>query len=424
LAITTINILARWCRRITVEITPTATSLLTSTKGTSFRQLIEEQVNSSDPYNDFSFASVSESAHDRILVIGSVNRSFAHPQVYVNAAGWIAGVRLGKEPLVLPLSRGRNPVGPGFAACIAAAELFRSACGIPTPGAYTNWYSLLEHSGFDDFPSLDRNFSTSNPNLGRVYQIGCGAVGSSLDFFLSLSDLEAHIHLVDYDKSTVTDCNRSMAITADDAFNETPKVTVCKRVLASSKATPHDFSGDYAAFIQSGQYLVNPPDVILCLANERNIWETIQQNLPPAVLHATTTVNWGLNFGRHLPKQEWCLLCRFGNEVKPQFTPPCSQGIIPAKESNEKQILGALPFLSPAAALLVLADLIKLSARINLDHNFVQYSMRSHASTFVKMTRQPDPNCICQDQPLITYPEVIKKTKYWPLADESVSFKP
>lgn len=186
LALTTINILARWCRRITVEITPAATSLLTSTKGTSFRQLIEKQVSSADPYNDFSFGNVTESAHNRILVIGSANRSFAHPQVYVNAAGWIAGVRLGKEPLVLPLSREQNPVGPGFAACIVAAELFRSACGNTTPGAYTNWYSLLDHSRFDDFPSLDHDFSTCNLNLGRVYQIGCGAVGSSLDFFLSL----------------------------------------------------------------------------------------------------------------------------------------------------------------------------------------------------------------------------------------------
>jgi hypothetical protein len=256
----------------------------------------------------------------------------------------------------------------------------------------------------------------SELDLGRIYQIGCGAVGSCLDFFLSLTEVQGNILLIDYDKCSITDCNRSLTFDAWDALLAKSKILVCEEVLERTRIVPQHFDGDYSSYIGTGEYLKNPPDAILCLANEYNVWETIQQNFPPIVLHATTTVNWGLNLGRHLPKLDWCILCRFRNEVRPIFRPPCAEGTLASPESTERPVIGVLPFLSSAAAVLILAELMKVASRRLSSSNFVQHSMRSHSTGFMKMLRSPDPLCICGSQTINLYPDQIRKTKHWRLA--------
>jgi len=122
------------------------------------------------------------------------------------------------------------------------------------------------------------------------------------------------------------------------------------------------------------------------LANERNVWSTIQHNYPPLVLHATTTANWGINLGRHLPFQDWCIVCRFGIDNY-ETVPVCSQVEINTGE-QEEDILGILPFLSNAGAILLLSEIIKSrNEEYNLSKaNFTQFSMKPcNTSGFVSL---------------------------------------
>ena len=414
LALTAVNILARWCRQITIEMPSNVNSQLPTSRGEDYCKLLKDVTEMADPYNDFSFDVVSEESVDRVLAVGSPERRFHSDQVFADGAGWLSGVRLGREPLDLPASLDANPVGPAFSACLAVAEIFRLACGTSSPEPHTDWYSLWNCDLLEDAPSGHHGFPhVRELDLGLIYQIGCGAVGSCLDFLLSMSELQGNILLIDYDKCSVTDCNRSMIFGACDGLLGKSKILVCEKAFESTRVVPHHFEGDYSTYIATGQYLKNPPDAVLCLANEYNVWETIQQNFPPIVLHATTTINWGLNLGRHLPKLDWCILCRFRDEVRATFRPPCAEGTITTTESSDRPIVGVLPFLSPAAAVLVLAELIRVASGKLSSCNFMQHSMRSHSTGFMKMLRSPDPRCICASQSLSVYPDQIKKTKFW-----------
>ena len=95
----------------------------------------------------------------------------------------------------------------------------------------------------------------------------------------------------------------------------------------------------------------------------------------------------------------------------------CAQGVVGVDPNTQKETLGMLPFLSAAAAILVLADLAKLSKpNFPLNENFIQFSFRTKHSEFVKYQRPPDPCIICTDHDQNTYPAVIKKSKYWKLS--------
>jgi hypothetical protein len=45
-------------------------------------------------------------------------------------------------------------------------------------------------------------------------------------------------------------------------------------------------------------------DVWLPLANEFGVRHALQHSVPPLMIHASTTANWGVNHGRHLPGRQ------------------------------------------------------------------------------------------------------------------------
>ena len=423
MTITALNILSRWCRKIRVQIPEDSVSCLPLTKGQNLQSLIQETVLSSDPFNDFSFAKSMGPECDQLLIIGAPPGDLENPHVWIAGAGWISGMGVGTTPLEIPRTLESNPVGPSFSACLGVAELFRSACGVPTTRPYMNWYSLLDFSASEEMPQIQNPLPFPNQlDLGRVFQIGCGAVGSSLDFFLSLTTWKGVIDLIDYDFVTTNNCNRSLSYRAEDAVDSSKKTEACSRVLRGSSMLTESFNVDYSEFISQGNYLKVPPDLVLCLANEKNIWEVIQQNLPPMVFHATTSPNWTLNFGRHIPSKEWCILCRFSQESLPKFSPVCAQGFLPTNIKGAQPVLGVLPFLSPAAAIIILSELAKTgSTKYPLNENFVQFSMKQCGSEFLRMVRGPVSGCVCRQQRLTHYSDEIKSTKLWHLSESPQS---
>ncbi len=223
---------------------------------------------------------------------------------------------------------------------------------------------------------------------------------------------------MDFDSVSGTNCNRSLAFTYDDSVIAKPKVQACKDTLKASDFETTVFQGDFNSFVKKKGIVSSPPDIILCLANENNIWSTIQNNFPPIVFHATTTINWGCNFGRHIPKKEWCIMCRFSSALKGSHKPPCSEGVLPLAQSNLQQSeepLGVLPFLSTISSVLLLAEMAKMSlSNYPINENFVTFSSKGDGN-FSKVSRKSKTDCICRSQLPETYPSSIKNTKFWKL---------
>jgi hypothetical protein len=98
------------------------------------------------------------------------------------------------------------------------------------------------------------------------------------------------------------------------------------------------------------------------------------------------------------------------------FVPPCSEGVIGNNERNQKEepIQGVLPFLSPGAAVLILAEMTKMHMdNYPLNDNFLQFSLKSSGHSFTKLRRGPQSGCICNEQSVENYPQEIRSGKFW-----------
>jgi hypothetical protein len=136
-------------------------------------------------------------------------------------------------------------------------------------------------------------------------------------------------------------------------------------------------------------------DVWLPLANERGVRWSMQQNLPPLLIHASTGVNGGVNFGRHIPGRGDCLAERFPAE--PERAPlVCATTAVPTPEGA---VDAALPFASVFAGLLVVADLIRLQLP-GYPHvpNLAVLDFGGDLAHPLLIDRQARPGCTCRYQ--------------------------
>jgi hypothetical protein len=420
MTLTILNILARWCRKLRILLPPNSRSCLPGQEGQNLREILAEQVAAIDPYVQFSFCDQPHGDCNEILFIGQPEelKELDERSIWIDGSGWIAGVGCGVPAMNLPLEDNDNPVGPAFASCLGAAEVFRRAIGLPPSQPEASWHSLYDYHKVDN-PSEGVNPKyVSDFDFGRIHQVGCGAVASSLDFLVSLTNWRGELHLIDYDQVDVTNCNRSLAFSAYDAVKARNKTDSCADLLKRN-VHPVSFKGTYADFIKQGKFIDLPADIILCLANERNVWADIQNNLPPIVFHATTTPNWAINFGRHIPKKEWCIMCRFARQIEYAFTPNCSEGEIKPEKADEKPIQGVLPFSSPSAAVLILAEMAKMPlANYPVNEDFVEFSMKKPGLDFLTFQRGAEEGCMCNEQSTDLYPIEVKTSRFWRLSSD------
>lgn len=408
------NTLARWCRHITFQIPPKIVSLLNFSKGENFIDSIQKALLQIDPYLNLDFNHVDDRA-DEVCVIGSQDGLFSKKAIWVDCDGWIAGMGLYPRKEYSRQPNDRNILGASFAACLGCSELFRRANGKKPLQDQELWYSLIDFKKSSCKNELNNASYRDYWEFGHVHQPGCGAVGSSLDYLLALTDWSGSIDLIDSDIIDYSNCNRSLAFTAYQASEEAPKVEICSDTLGiNPKIRCRKFPSDYSDYIKESNFFNPPPDLILCLANQGTIWTDIQHNLPPVVLHATTTPNWAVNFGRHIPKKEWCILCRFFDEAKHlhRFVPACGKGVVVGE--GAEPILGALPFLSPMAAILILAEMAKMALPdYPLTPNFLEFSFKTSSGAFLMSHGPIREDCICRNQDLDIYLDLIKRSKYW-----------
>jgi hypothetical protein len=265
----------------------------------------------------------------------------------VGCEGWCATFGSG-EIVETPASRW----GAALASCLAAATTFRWMCGrdFGLVGSYSLWSGGA--TGTEQGPDPCRL------PLGRVLQVGAGAVGAALDYWLfclGATDFDDWL-MVDGDTVDVSNLNRQLLYRAIDAGHPGGVPGFKSEVTGGLLGAVADtgFWGDDASLVEASY------DTVLALANERGVRSALQLRQPPVLLHATTSANWQAQSHRHIRGVDDCIVCRLPGA-------PAELACSTAEIVADTGIDAALPFLSAAAGLLLAADLVRLSAGLLAD---------------------------------------------------------
>jgi len=365
------NLTARWARRVQVVVPDVLVSdCPQGCEEPSLRGRILREMRAADPFGDFhvgaEFDSQRTSPSSLRLFVGPW-RAAARllPEDYhVDASGWVARGRRGGQPVHAPAQGGLAPAA-ALAAAIGAGDLFKRAIGHPAP----HWLGRFEWSTWSHVfgPCVDTSLEPRTPaiaEVGRVLLAGAGAIGSALLYILLLGEFAGDFAVLDRDCVDASNLNRSPLFTALDAALARHKTAVATAALHRRGVAASAIEGTWH---ERGLQLSQERfDVWVSLTNEDAAWAEVPYQLPPVVVHGTTTSGWGVAFGRHIPRLEDCTLCRLPRPHA-EFRGPCSEGEISEKNAGEGP-RASLPFLSTVAASLIAAELMKLSLPGAADH--------------------------------------------------------
>jgi hypothetical protein len=370
------NLLARWCRHVTL-IVPTSDPLVEETL---------RVMRDADPYGMFIATTNLGDDADVHLHLGRECQPIGDRTVVVDAGGWLSWVGESDGP-VLALDE-QNVLGAIGAACLGVAQAFKLAlevsAGDRLRSGVFDWYSLSwsERGGPDVLGPVA---------LGRLLLVGAGSVGSAVAYCLGLAGVTADVTVVDQDVVNVENLNRS-PIFGQQTLG-TLKVAAVAGYLAGSPVRVVPFVGWWEDLVGSPSW--GAFDVWLPLANERGVRWSMQHNVPPVMIHASTGVNGGVNFGRHIPGRGDCLVERFPSAQVPAVF-ACATTTVPTPEGL---VDAALPFASVLAGLLVVADLVRLQLPgYPQVPNLAVLDLGGDLALPVLVDRQAQQGCTCHGQ--------------------------
>lgn len=419
IATTLLNILSRWCHRINV-VCEEATVVVGQHKSETLTDVFRKVLFANEPDGQFTINEQSSNLEDIVLYIGSPPAIALNPYISIDACGWIARCSyLQSNDDFLSTTHDSNPIGPAFAACLGNAELFRWANKMFAQ-PYSKWYSLYDMS-ISDRPLANKNSFNYSYSFGRMHIVGCGAIGSSFIHLLSLTNWVGDVLLVDMDKAVeLHNTSSSLIFTKQHVESRFTKVAICQDHLKGTTISAESFSDDYGKFPYQHEVKEKSADLILCFANDNSIWSTIQHIYPPLVFHATTSKAWGINVGRHIPLKDSCILCTFKDLIKTKHVPVCGKGEMPAHHNSgpdkqENDHTAILPFLSPAAAILTFAKMVKTFETEEVD-NSLEFNMNTPGGIFMEESFAPFGCYVCNGQTREIYEALNANTRYWTLS--------
>ena len=225
------------------------------------------------------------------LSIGVAAPPVDAPTVYAGCDGWVAMV--GTEGSYGTSDQG-NPFGPGFAACIAAANLFRLLF-LPDGQA-----SLDANVSFppdaDFFPLL-----TPSALAAPLVLVGAGAVGNSAVWSLARTPVTGQIHLVDPQVVELSNLQRYVLCSRSDEGGI--KVDIAGKEFGGG-LTALLHKGTLASFLEANGHKWERILVALDSAHDRR---AVQASLPRWIANAWTQLgDLGVStpffhWGRRLP---------------------------------------------------------------------------------------------------------------------------
>ena len=215
--------------------------------------------------------------------------------------------------------------------------------------------------------------------------------------------------LIDHDHVEVENLDRSPLFGVADV--DVPKVEVAERHLQGAVLT-EPFPGRYDEFVAKHGREPGDIDLILPLANEYGVRAAIEHNFPPIQVYGTTAASGGVNYHRHIPLAEDCSLCRFPIPLhEKEAAMVCSVATI--ETAPGKQIDAALPFVSTAAASLVIADLVRLQLPdYPITSNFAYVDLLGPLETVASYQKRSQPSCQCNSRNRRIHAEYIGATRF------------
>lgn len=227
-------------------------------------------------------------------------------------------------------------------------------------------------------------------DFGHTLLAGVGAIGSTILYLAGLMPMKGTLYLLDRDRVELSNLNQSPMFYIQHVLKSMFKTEVAGRFLAERGIDVQATNGTWR---EAGANLLSQSfDVLISLTNEDSAWAELPFQMPPLVLHGTTTSGWGFGAGRHIPKIEDCTLCRMPRPMA-EFRGPCAEGEIETFAPSGVA-RATLPFLSAASASLVLAEFLKLSsASVTQLANDISADFRYGLPAVVTVKRLNDTGC-------------------------------
>lgn len=403
-ALVACNLTSRWARAVTViapevELCPE----LRRDGLTLLGERIMVEMRSADPFGAFTYREASgalsgESRPLRLFIgpweeaAGDQGEVITSDDYVAHARGWMALGRRGRG-FGLGHAVPATTAAAALAACVGAADLFKRAVGHER-GEWVGDYSWCTWSHAFSPSALAHYTPRQVPSvlhLGSVLLAGVGAIGSALAYIADLMTLKGRLMLLDRDRVETSNLNRSPLFTVGDALAAALKTDSVSSYLARHNGLQlGTVTGTWA---ENGVWLAREGfDVWVSLTNEEGAWAQVPFQLPPVVLHGTTTSGWGFGAGRHIPRLDDCIMCRLPRPAA-QFRGPCAEGEV-GGAAAPAGARASLPFLSAASAALVLAELLKIGAHEYPGlPNDVSADLRYGLPAVVAVTRVPTEGC-------------------------------
>lgn len=197
--------------------------------------------------------------------------------LWPGASGWVARLNHSRYP-------GRGPTNPyaaGAAAASAAAELFRRVfLGVKTESDFS--ISLLN---FDRSSGADQELAVSS--VGEVLFVAVGAVGNAALWALRRDQRRCgKLTLIDNEQIELSNLQRYVLGTFQDAAKRTDKVLIGQRELAGTQLSVETVTDTLEAFAE-GKNGILPPTVCISVDNVRTR-RAAQALLPRLVINGWT----------------------------------------------------------------------------------------------------------------------------------------
>ncbi len=238
MALMLINLLSRFCLKIEIVLIGDVHTVISHpfVTGNSFIENVLDLAKKINPSIDVRVSDGRQKRYDYVIVIGDQNREIGK-SIYINADGWIAYANTESNGTSW-ISKNINPIGAYVAACVGAAELFKS---IFARFKHRQRIGSLIFSAFDyGF----KNIPAYNPpiptllNINNANFISMGAINSAVLFTLcSFPNSHIEASIIEPENLDVSNLNRYAFSLADDAINRIAKIDSALK-FAKSHLTP------------------------------------------------------------------------------------------------------------------------------------------------------------------------------------------
>ena len=329
------------------------------------------------------FAARQPAAGDFVISFGP---TAAPGAAIVHGCGWDSYFGPAASPLLTRDSC--NPCGPAFAAILSGAHLLVHGLHPPAAGYICNALDWAARSASETAPHPE-----PHSELGELWTVGTGSVGTATLYFLTLLTRRFRVALVDKDCVEIENLDRSPIFVATDVGRSKVDATAdYLRSVGVAAVQP-----ELASLRQSKLWRERQegrPDLLIAAANEDHVRFQTEADMPPVQIYGTTGKNWQASVIRHIPLRDPCSLCLFPDSG-PRMPTACATGKV-VQQENCRQIDAALPFLSFAAGLMAAAEILKLGLPgYPFSKMVVQYAAKAD-DKLASTQLSPRPGCLCQ----------------------------